>query len=120
MTDGAGVPSAAGVAAFESVAFSPFAVGAAATLAELEGDSLTSLGSEGDLAEGVSSLMESGSTISCSRREGTVKVISRPALPPDLRRASADLAVGGIATGCRCKTMSRRWVAGGGVVGVDA
>lgn len=66
MTDGAGVPSAAGVAAFESLAFSPLAVGAAARLAELAGESLTSLGSDGDLTDGVSSLMESGSTISRS------------------------------------------------------
>lgn len=98
MPDGAGVPSAAGVAALESDAFSPLEVVGAATLAELVGELLTSLGSEGSFTKGVCSSIDSGKRSTRSCAGDTAKVTSRLGLPPDLRRPSAALPDGGIVT----------------------
>lgn len=84
-----GVPSAWGVAALESDAFSPLAVAAAAGWVEgEEGDCLTSSTSSGGDA-----LSE---TISRSLDGSTLRVTTSPE-PSDFRRASLDLAGGAIA-----------------------
>lgn len=109
MTDGTGVPSGTGVAAFESVTFSPFELaGAAGPAAELAGDALTSLGSEDDLSDGDSSLTESGSMISRRRRGVMASVTSRLGLLADLRRPSAALVAGGMVAMCECDEARRR------------
>lgn len=95
MTDGAGVPSAAGVAVLESDAFSPLELTGAD---ELAGESLTSLGTGTSLTEGVSSLMKPGK-ISRSRAGDTARVTTRLGLPPALRRPSVALPDGAIVAG---------------------
>lgn len=100
-----GVPSAAGVAAFESEAASAFEGAAdAASALGLAGDSL---GSELalellDAGDWEPSLIDSEEgKMSRSRAGGTLRVTSRPCLVADLRRASAALAAGAIASGRR-------------------
>ncbi len=92
MTDGAGVPSPAGVAAFESDAVSPLPLAAGTGV---DGDSLTSLESFWSLAAaGDSGLVASSPIASRSIVDGTERVTRRDGLPPDLRRPSGVL-VGG-------------------------
>lgn len=92
MADGAGVPSAAGVAAFESDAVSalPLAAGTG-----VDGDSLASLESFWSLAvAGDSGLVASWPMASRRMEDGTDRVMIKVGLPPDLRRLS-DVLVGG-------------------------
>lgn len=87
MDEGPGVPSAAGVAAFESDALSPLeAVRAAA--ADSEGDALTSFA-------GDSSLTASGDMSRCSSSDETLSVTTMVGLLPDLRRPSPVFLLGG-------------------------
>ena len=92
MTDGAGVPPAAGVVGLESEALSPLEVGAACRVADVAGDSCDSLMS----LAGDSSLTDWGSMISRSLPGETVRV-TRPGLPLDFRRTSLDLLGGAMA-----------------------
>lgn len=93
MDVGAGVPPAAGVAGFESEAFSPFVAAGAARVAEVAGEScdswfsFDSLVSSTSILTGDSSLAGVGSRISFNLSALTVRVMMRPPLPPvDLRR----------------------------------
>lgn len=74
----AGVPSAAGVAAFESDAASPLEIAGAA---EGAGESFASTVGFG--SSGVSSFGDSSGKISRSCDDGTLSVTTRPALEPD-------------------------------------
>lgn len=85
--DGPGVPSAAGVAAFESDALSPL-VFAGAAVAESEGEALTSLA-------GDSSLIEAGSKSRRSSSDEILSVTTIVGLLPDLRRPSPEFLLGG-------------------------
>lgn len=87
---GAGVPSACGVAAFESEAFSPLVLVAGVGCAAFEsGDCLTSSGSWA----GESSTLR----ISRSLEGSTVRLTIRVGLPPDFRRPSCALVDGAMA-----------------------
>ena len=94
MTEGTGVPSAAGVAALESDTLSAMELLEAATLPDGAGDSTESLGSTDSLGTGDSSLGDFSSSKSRRSAELTDNVTSKPCLLPDFRRPSPDL--GGI------------------------
>lgn len=95
MAESAGVPSATGVAALESEAFSPVeAGGAAAGVPEVAGDSFVS---SCNSLTGTSLSTESGSSSSRSRAGDTVRVTSNVGLEPDFRRPSAVLMPGTMA-----------------------
>lgn len=98
MAEGAGVPSAgvasaAGVAAFESEALSPFELlaGGCEPVAETVSAAGELMFSFSDLT-GESSLMGLESTSSRSLSGDTLRVTSSVGFALDLRRASADLA----------------------------
>lgn len=98
MAEGAGVPSAAGVATLESEGASPEPLAAAAGVS---GDSFVSTISFGSLAAaGDSSFVGSSSKSSRSWSDGTESVTTRLGLPPDFRRPSEDFVGGAILMCC--------------------
>lgn len=92
--EGAGVPSPAGVAAFESDALSPLLlVFAGAAAGDPVGDALMSF-------EGDSALTALGSKTFCNSSVETLRVTTMLGLPPDLRRPSPAVLLGGAICYC--------------------